>query len=64
MEQYFFPIFNTIIGFVGLMIGFEKYQPFSPEKKEIMIKKWGLYFKVAGIILFLGGIIEIIRAIN
>ena len=62
MSQLFYPIFNTILGIIFLLIGFEKYQPFSPKKRENMMKRFGLFFKIAGAILFAGGLLVIFRA--
>ena len=61
MSQLFYPIFNTILGIIFLLIGFEKYQPFSPKKKENIMKTFGLFFKVAGAILIIGGLLGIFR---
>ena len=61
MSPLLYPIFNIILGIIFLLIGFDKYQPFSPQKREIMMKKFGLFFKIAGLILLIGGIVEVFR---
>ena len=56
---------TPIIGLMLTLIGFKIINPFKgknePEKEEAWYKKFGLFFKIAGIALLLGGIAELFR---
>lgn len=61
-ENLFFfiiPVFNIIAGIVGALIGFKVYKPFKKDKAEMYDKKFGLFFKIGGIGMFLWGMIKL-----
>ncbi|MCE7992931.1 MAG: hypothetical protein HEP71_13160 [Roseivirga sp.] len=59
----FFVIGNVAFGLIMTLIGFKVYNPFKgknePEKEELWFKKFGTFFKVAGIIILIGGLIRL-----
>jgi hypothetical protein len=52
-----FPIFHLVFGAILILTGFKVIQPIKDEDKFNKIK---VYLLIAGCILFLGGIVEII----
>ena len=59
MDLYF-GITNILAGIIMTLIGFKVYNPFKgknqPEKEEEWYKKFGTFFKIAGIAVFLFGL--------
>ena len=60
----FFGIGNIGIGLLITLIGFKIYNPFkgknTPEKEELWYKKFGIFFKIGGILLLIVGLITTI----
>lgn len=64
MIDLFFGIGNILFGSIMALIGFKVYNPFKgkndPEKEEQWYRKFGTFFKIAGIAILLFGIIKLI----
>ena len=58
--ESFFSYFNVILGTVFILIGFRIYKPFKKEKAEEMNKKYGTFYKLAGVGLIIWGLVKII----
>jgi hypothetical protein len=60
----FFGVVNIVFGVIFCLIGFKHYNPFKgkniPEKEAEWYKKYGTFFKIVGIVLFIGGIINLV----
>ena len=63
----FYGFFNSIIGIIGIMIGFKIYRPFNDKnesgKEELMLSKYGNFYKFGGILLLGFGVYSIINNI-
>ena len=58
--DYFYGLFNLSLGTVFVLIGFKIYKPFKKDKEEEMNRKFGTFFKVAGIGLIIWGILKVL----
>ena len=58
----FIGISNLFFGIVITLVGFRVYSPFKgkddPEKEERWYKKFGTFFKIAGILILVVGVIK------
>jgi uncharacterized membrane protein YfcA len=65
MLDLIFGIGNVLIGLMMTLTGFKvikntKWKD-EPEKEELWHKKFGLFFKIGGVILFVGGVFKIVN---
>lgn len=58
--DYFYGFFNLALGTVLTLIGFKVYKPFKKDKEEEMNRKFGTFYKVAGIGLIIWGLIKVL----
>lgn len=57
-----FNIGNLVIGLLLVLIGFRVYNPFkgkNPEQEEEWYKSYGMFFKIAGILILLFGLLKL-----
>jgi hypothetical protein len=59
LEVSIIPLFNIIAGIIGMLIGFKVYNPFAEDKSELYYAKFGSFFKFAGILMLIWGIIKL-----
>lgn len=54
------PYINIGLGLFFTLVGFKVFKPFAKEKEEETYKKYGGFFKIAGIALLVFGIYKLI----
>lgn len=59
LDRLFFPVFNILIGIVGILIGLKVYKPFRKEKQEVYYKKFKYFYLIGGVILTVRGFIKV-----
>lgn len=63
----FYGFFNSIIGLISVFIGFKIYRPFNDKneigKEELILNKYGNFYKFGGILLLAYGVFSIINNI-
>jgi vacuolar-type H+-ATPase subunit I/STV1 len=61
---YGIPVANLFIGAIMTLIGFKIYKPFKKDKEEEYNRKYGDFYKIAGIAIFLYGFIKLINLLT
>lgn len=63
--EYLFAFGGLAFGLMMILIGFKVYNPFKgknePEKEEEWYRKFGTFFKVVGVIIFLYDLWDVIN---
>jgi len=55
--NFFFPIFNILLGVIFLLIGLKIYRPFKKEKEENIMKRFKTFYILGGAGLIVWGIL-------
>tara|TARA_R110002049_G_C9006443_1_gene550288 strand:- start:666 stop:854 length:189 start_codon:yes stop_codon:yes gene_type:complete len=59
MINWFFGLFNIVLGSYLTLVGFKVYVPKSVQEKEGFYAKYGMLFKVGGVGMLLWGLFKL-----